>query len=71
MANKHQKHCIAFMRKYQGTAEQPKWHSFAKDRTTVETICSLHNLGILEVNEYSQCRLKSDQAARLFLGEEE
>lgn len=51
----------------QFATDYPGWHSFAQDRLTVEHVCASHNLGIIEVNEHSQFRLKSPEKARQFL----
>ena len=46
--NKHQKNMLNFANKY------PGWHAYAKDRLTVETLCSLVNIRALIINEYGQ-----------------
>ena len=51
-----------FLRKHPG-----KWHSFATDRVTVESVCGLHNLGIAKVNDFGQMRLRSADKADRFV----
>lgn len=52
---------VKFLLKYSG-----KWHIFAKDRETIETICACHNLGILKIKG-DMMILKSKMAALQFL----
>ncbi len=56
-----QKHLIRFALRH------PAWNSFADDWETVSLVCATHNLGIIETNEYSQFRLKSEFWANQFL----
>ena len=44
-----------------------KWHTFASDKQTVSIVCASVNLGIVEINEYRQMRLKSKIKAGDFL----
>ena len=50
----HQKHVLEF------AFNNPGWHTFHKDRTTIQAINSLVKLGLVEVNEYGQFRLKEN-----------
>lgn len=62
MIDFNQKDMIQFASKY------PGWHSFAKDKRTVEHLCANVNLGILKINQFDQFRLKSIRKAQAFLG---
>lgn len=44
------KHALDFATRWQG------WHSFAKDRATVQAVTKLKNLNIVEVNKFNQFR---------------
>lgn len=59
----NQKDMIGFALKY------PGWHSFARDKLTVEHVCANVNLGILEINQFNQFRLKSEEKAVRFMGD--
>ena len=48
---------------------QDKWHSFAKDYETVNIICCLVNLQILNLNEHEQVKVNVSNAVR-YLGKE-
>ena len=63
MSIRNQKHLLSFAMKHPLT-----WHSFAGDKETVEAVCGLHNLGIIEVNEHNQFSLKSETKAKQWLG---
>ena len=56
-----QKQAIKFFLKY-----ADKWHSYSNDYETVSIICSLVNLGILNLNEHKQVKVKPFNA-NLFL----
>lgn len=62
MSIRNQKHLLGFAMRYPLT-----WHSFAGDRETVEAVCGLSNLGIIEVNEFNQFSLKSETKAQAWL----
>ena len=62
MKVEHQRKLIHFLLNYPG-----EWHSFASDKHTVEIICATSNLGILEVNEFHQMKLKSESKALTFI----
>ncbi len=50
-ATESAKDMLRFLTKY------PGWHSFAKDRETVEAACALHNRRDCNVNEYHQIKI--------------
>ena len=52
-----QKKAVKFFLKY-----ADKWHSYASDYETVNIICSLVNLGILNHNEYNQVKVNKFNA---------
>ena len=54
------KDAIRFFLKY------PKWHSYSSDKKTVEQICYLVNLSILNHNDHKQVKV-NEHNARLFL----
>jgi len=35
----------------------PSWHTYGKDRATVDAVKRLERLGFVEINEYRQFRL--------------
>ena len=39
-----------------------KWITFATDKETVETICCLNNLRILNINNYGQAKINRHNA---------
>lgn len=45
-----------------------KWISFGSDRATVETMCALFNLRIVDINGHQQARVNQHNA-RLFLSD--
>jgi len=45
-----------------------QWISFGSDRATVETICALNNLRIVQINNNQQARVNQHNA-RLFLAD--
>lgn len=47
---KNMKNALDFVNKYSG------WHSFGKDRKTVNAIKRLEKIGLVKVNEFSQFR---------------
>lgn len=51
---RHQLRLLKFAIKYKG------WHGFGTDSSTVNAIKRLVGLGLLEVNEFRQFRLKVD-----------
>lgn len=51
---KHQKNAVNFLLKY-----PDEWHTYNDDKLTVEVVCALVNLGIAEINQYQQFKLKS------------
>ena len=46
---KSEKLALAFLAKHPG-----KWHSFATDLTTVDTLCAMHNRGDCRVNSHTE-----------------
>lgn len=44
-----------------------KWHSYASGHDTVEQVCGLVNLGIAEINDSAQMRLKSPEKAARYI----
>ena len=44
-----------------------EWHSYNTDKQTVGVVCATSNLGILEVNEFDQMKLKSEEKALIFI----
>lgn len=36
------------------------WHTYGRDRSTVDAISRLSNLGLIEVNRFRQFRLKQN-----------
>lgn len=59
--NRLQKDTIEFLLEHKG-----EWLTFAKDRDTIESVCALHNLGIVEVSK-GRVTLKSKEKANRFL----
>jgi len=53
---------VRFLLKY-----PDEWHSFASDKETAGIVCATSNLGILEVNEFNQMKLKSEEKALTFI----
>jgi hypothetical protein len=50
-------------------AKHPKkWIAFASDRNTVETMCALNNLRIVQINNHQQARVNQHNA-RQFLAD--
>ena len=44
-----------------------EWHGYAADKETVSLVCATKNLGILEINEFNQMKLKSEEKALRFI----
>ena len=57
-----QRKLIHFLLKYPN-----EWHSYSTDKETVNLVCATSNLGILEVNEFHQMKLKSEEKALRFI----
>ena len=57
MKLKKQKQAVKFFLKY-----ADKWHSYASDYKTVNIICGLVNLGILNLNENNQVKVNKFNA---------
>jgi len=47
---KNMKHALNFAKKY------PGWHTFAKDRATVNAVHNLQRKGLIEINSFNQFR---------------
>ncbi len=57
-----EKQALTFFVKYAG-----KWHTYAKDRETTDIVYKFAKLGILEINDFNQAKLKSPDRADQFL----
>jgi len=55
------KDCIQFFIDCKG------WHTYRNDSATVDNICCGVNLGILKINEFNMCRIKSKDKAVRFI----
>ena len=47
---KNMKHALNFVNKHSG------WHSFSKNRPTINAIKKLHELRLIEINNFGQFR---------------
>lgn len=50
---------VTFALKYKN-----KWHTFAKDKETVDTVCAASNLKLITLNDYGQFKVLEENAQR-------
>lgn len=52
---KNMKHALDFARRFVG------WHTYAKDRATIDAINKLRELGVITTNQFHQFKRKISQ----------
>lgn len=62
MVLEYQIDMVNFLLKYPS-----KWSTYANNISTINTVCSLVNLGIAKINKYNQFKLKSVVKAKDFI----